>query len=223
MRISEVARAAGCSVRAIRHYHAVGAVPEPPRNPNGYRDYTITDIAAVLKVRALVNAGVPLADTINPTKTLIDAALAQLNERIRDLRQQRRILMHYQQHGLGLPEDIRSSLIELGGDFQFFHHELAAWELMALCGIATEQTWERIRANLTHPELRASTIQTYKLWEQLGDASPNDTELINSFLTSFQEGIMTGIHETLQPGDLPLTVDDVDCRGAQYIALQAIQ
>ena len=57
MRISDVARAAGCSVRAIRHLHETGAVPEPARTPGNYRDYTVRDLAAVLRARALIDAG----------------------------------------------------------------------------------------------------------------------------------------------------------------------
>ncbi|UUA88525.1 MerR family DNA-binding transcriptional regulator [Corynebacterium genitalium ATCC 33030] len=37
MKISDVARAAGCSVRAVRHLHETGAVPEPP---HGHADYS---------------------------------------------------------------------------------------------------------------------------------------------------------------------------------------
>src|SRR5699024_11261747 len=75
MRISEVARAAGCSVRAVRHYHASGALPEPPRTAGGYRDYGLADLAALLRVRALVDAGITLADIRSDSSSLIDAAL----------------------------------------------------------------------------------------------------------------------------------------------------
>lgn len=60
MNINDVARLAGVTTRAVRHYHRVGALPEPARRANGYRDYTTSDLARLLRVRRMVTAGVPL-------------------------------------------------------------------------------------------------------------------------------------------------------------------
>jgi MerR family copper efflux transcriptional regulator len=38
MQISELAKSAGVSVHALRHYERVGLI-HPPRSPSGYRDY----------------------------------------------------------------------------------------------------------------------------------------------------------------------------------------
>ncbi|MCI2241862.1 MerR family transcriptional regulator [Adlercreutzia faecimuris] len=61
MRSNEVARMAGVSVRTLRHYHALGLLPEPPRAANGYRDYAPADVARVLRIRRLASLGFPLA------------------------------------------------------------------------------------------------------------------------------------------------------------------
>ncbi len=37
--ISQLASYAGVTVRAVRHYHAKGLLPEPPRDGSGYRRY----------------------------------------------------------------------------------------------------------------------------------------------------------------------------------------
>ncbi|WP_084195160.1 MerR family DNA-binding transcriptional regulator [Streptosporangium amethystogenes] len=37
MNSSELGSLAGVTVRALRHYHQVGVLDEPPRGPNGYR------------------------------------------------------------------------------------------------------------------------------------------------------------------------------------------
>ncbi len=43
MRIGEIAGIVGVSTRAVRHYHRIGLLPEPPRRANGYREYTLRD------------------------------------------------------------------------------------------------------------------------------------------------------------------------------------
>lgn len=60
MTIAEIATLAGVTTRAVRHYHRVGALPEPERRGNGYRDYDLTDLARLLRLRRMVDAGVPL-------------------------------------------------------------------------------------------------------------------------------------------------------------------
>ena len=62
MKSSEVASIAGVSVRALRHYHALGILPEPPRGPNGYRCYSALDVARVLRIKRLASLGFSLAD-----------------------------------------------------------------------------------------------------------------------------------------------------------------
>lgn len=61
MRIAELAELAGVTVRAIRYYHQVGVLPEPPRRSNGYRDYTVDHLVAVLKIKQLTSSGLSLA------------------------------------------------------------------------------------------------------------------------------------------------------------------
>ncbi|MBF6209929.1 MerR family transcriptional regulator [Nocardia puris] len=60
MRISDVARAAGTTPRAVRHYHRLGLLAEPARKANGYRDYTAADLARLLRIRWLAENGLPL-------------------------------------------------------------------------------------------------------------------------------------------------------------------
>jgi len=61
MRIAELAELAGVSVRTVRYYHQVGALPEPPRRSNGYRDYTVDHLITVLRIHQLTSSGLPLA------------------------------------------------------------------------------------------------------------------------------------------------------------------
>lgn len=218
MRISEVARAAGCSVRAVRHYHASGALPEPARTAGGYRDYGLADLAALLRVRALVDAGITLADIRSDSSSLIDAALHRIDSQLAVLRAQRSRLMALQAGELGLPADIRSGIRELLGDGAPARMEIDALDLMGLTGVASPETWEVLRRNLADPARRAETRRFRDLWAELGDTAPADADDIIAELRTLR-GITDGILPTLTPGDAPLTTRDITTRGAQSRAL----
>lgn len=61
MRIGAVADLAGVTIRTVRHYHRLGVLPEPPRRSNGYRDYTVDHLVALLRIRELTASGLSLA------------------------------------------------------------------------------------------------------------------------------------------------------------------
>ena len=58
--ISEVAQLAGVTTRAVRHYHAIGLLPEPARDSSGYRRYGGRDVVALVRVVRLRALGMPL-------------------------------------------------------------------------------------------------------------------------------------------------------------------
>jgi DNA-binding transcriptional MerR regulator len=59
--IGQLAAYAGVTVRAVRHYHQIGLLPEPERDASGYRRYGATAVVSLIKIRTLANAGVPLS------------------------------------------------------------------------------------------------------------------------------------------------------------------
>ncbi|MFF5180026.1 MerR family transcriptional regulator [Micromonospora sp. NPDC000316] len=59
--IGQLAAYAGVTVRAVRHYHQVGLLPEPERDASGYRRYGAKAVVSLIKIRTLANAGVPLS------------------------------------------------------------------------------------------------------------------------------------------------------------------
>jgi DNA-binding transcriptional MerR regulator len=59
--IGQLAHYAGVSIRTIRVYHAKELLPEPERDASGYRRYSAQHVIDLLKIRALAEAGVPLA------------------------------------------------------------------------------------------------------------------------------------------------------------------
>ncbi|MET8232226.1 MerR family transcriptional regulator [Micromonospora sp. NPDC005298] len=59
--IGQLAAYAGVTVRAVRHYHQVGLLPEPERDASGYRRYGARTVVSLIKIRTLASAGVPLS------------------------------------------------------------------------------------------------------------------------------------------------------------------
>lgn len=96
MKISEAARIAQCTVRTIRHYHQIGLLPTPPRQ-GAWRDYSIEDVATLVRIRTLVHAGISLdqvKEQLNePSATTLDEALRTIDQQIATLEQQRRALL----------------------------------------------------------------------------------------------------------------------------------
>lgn len=59
--ISQLAAYAGVTVRAVRHYHTKGLLPEPERDCSGYRRYDAAAVVNLIRIRTLADAGVPLS------------------------------------------------------------------------------------------------------------------------------------------------------------------
>lgn len=59
--ISQLATYSGVTVRAVRHYHAKGLLPEPERDHSGYRRYDAGAVVELIRIRTLAEAGVPLS------------------------------------------------------------------------------------------------------------------------------------------------------------------
>lgn len=107
MRSKEVADLAGVSVRTLRHYHQIGALPEPERSSNGYRHYELSHVAVLLRIRRLAALGVSLeampsyldaAAGSDPDQLLVDldrelqrqiAHLSEQRQRISQIRSSR--------------------------------------------------------------------------------------------------------------------------------------
>jgi len=85
--IGQLAAYAGVTTRAVRHYHAVGLLPEPARDHSGYRRYDAAAAVALIRVRTLADAGVPLSrvrSLLEADEQEFAAAVAEIDERLRD-------------------------------------------------------------------------------------------------------------------------------------------
>ncbi|KRF25105.1 MerR family transcriptional regulator [Phycicoccus sp. Soil803] len=92
--ISQLASYAGVTVRAVRHYHAKGLLPEPERDASGYRRYDAAAVVELVRIRTLADAGVPLArvqELLVADDEEFAAAVEDIDRRLRsEIRQRQR-------------------------------------------------------------------------------------------------------------------------------------
>jgi DNA-binding transcriptional MerR regulator len=95
--IGQLADYVGVTVRAVRHYHQRGLLPEPDRDASGYRRYGAQAVVDLIRIKTLADAGVPLARIgalLGAGPEEFGRAIAQIDDtlaaRIRDVEQQRR-------------------------------------------------------------------------------------------------------------------------------------
>jgi DNA-binding transcriptional MerR regulator len=84
--ISQLASYAGVTVRAVRHYHAKGLLPEPERDHSGYRRYDAAAVVELVKIRTLADAGVPLSQVralLAASEDEFNAAVVDIDRRLR--------------------------------------------------------------------------------------------------------------------------------------------
>jgi DNA-binding transcriptional MerR regulator len=100
----EVAELAGTSLRAVRHYHEVGLLPEPERRSNGYKQYGVAHLVRLLRIKRLVDLGFSLAriaemgdDDHHPAAALraLDAELAATIERLKRARAELAVILRH--------------------------------------------------------------------------------------------------------------------------------
>ena len=140
--ISQLAAYAGVTVRAVRHYHQIGLLPEPERDASGYRRYGATAVVSLIKIRTLADAGVPLsqigqmleadASTFAEAVQRIDSHLRDEIERLETSRKQ--IAQLAAGDSLALPPEVIpyfDRLREIGASERIVEGERDGWILLA--------------------------------------------------------------------------------------------
>jgi len=140
--ISQLAAYTGVTVRAVRHYHKIGLLPEPERDHSGYRTYDAAAVVRLIRIHTLADAGVPLARV----QQLLDAnhdefaeGLREIDKKLRaEIRQiqlnRKRITMLSAGEHLALPQSVVGYLDRLRGlgiDERYIEMERDAWIMVA--------------------------------------------------------------------------------------------
>lgn len=140
--IGQLAAYAGVTIRAVRHYHHVGLLPEPERDASGYRTYEAAAVVRLVRIRTLAEAGVPLArvrELLDADPRTFAAATADIDRRlrtqIRTLQEHRRRIARLGDGDtLALPEEVVDYLGRLraiAAPAALIEAERDAWILMA--------------------------------------------------------------------------------------------
>jgi DNA-binding transcriptional MerR regulator len=140
--ISQLAAYAHVTVRAVRHYHAKGLLPEPERDRSGYRRYDAAAVVELIRIKTLADAGVPLSrvkELLAADEKEFAAAIADIDRRLRSeiherQRHREQIAQLAAGDSLALPPeavDYLDRLRELGIPERAIELERDSWILMA--------------------------------------------------------------------------------------------
>jgi DNA-binding transcriptional MerR regulator len=182
--IGQLAAYAGVTVRAVRHYHQIGLLPEPERDASGYRRYGARAVVSLIKIRTLANAGVPLsqigqmleadAPAFAEAVQRIDSHLRGEIERLETSRKQ--VAQLAAGDSLALPPEVvcyLDRLREIGVSERMVQAERDAWILVAARW--PESIREVMRGKheqLDDPQL----VRLYRLASELLDTDAADDD-----------------------------------------------
>ena len=183
--IGQLARHAGVPAKTVRFYHSIGLLPEPARDASGYRRYSAADAIALLKVRALAEAGIPLAQipallTANreDRTAAIERIDRDLEQRITRLQDTRRRL-HTVADQTQLPPGVAPYLelltrIGLSEEWVQMEHDL--WIL----AFATDpEAAQALLADQHQAKSLPEVQQVYREYDQARDLDPDDPRLVS--------------------------------------------
>jgi len=196
--IGQLAAYAGVTVRAVRHYHQIGLLPEPERDASGYRRYGATAVVSLIKIRTLANAGVPLsqigqmleadAQAFAEAVQRIDCQLRDEIERLEASRKQ--IAQLAAGDSLVLPPEVTSylgRLREIGASARMVEAERDGWILVAarwpdsIPGVIAGK-----HAQLDDPQL----VRLYRVLSELSEGDAGDDSRLEEVAD-----IMAGLFE----------------------------
>jgi DNA-binding transcriptional MerR regulator len=196
--IGQLAAYAGVTVRAVRHYHQIGLLPEPERDASGYRRYGARAVVSLIKIRTLASAGVPLsqigqmleagAPAFAEAVQRIDSHLRDEIERLETSRKQ--IAQLAAGDSLALPPEVISyldRLREIGASDRMVEGERDGWILVAA-------RWpDRIREVITGKFAQLEDPQLVRLYRVLSELLESDA--VDDSLLEEAADIMAGLLE----------------------------
>lgn len=179
--ISQLATYAGVTVRAVRHYHAKGLLPEPERDHSGYRRYDAAAVVDLIRIRTLADAGVPLArvqELLAAGDEEFAAAVEEIDRRLRaEIRERQRSRERIAQlaagDSLALPPEAVAYLgkmRDLGLPEQAIEMERDGWILIAA------QLPEQMPALMEQKQAQLDNPALVSLYHDLTDAAGWDPD-----------------------------------------------
>jgi DNA-binding transcriptional MerR regulator len=206
--IGQLAAHAGVTVRAVRHYHHIGLLPEPERDASGYRRYGATAVVSLIRIRTLAHAGVPLSEVgqlLEADPPAFAEAVQRIDGRLRDEIERleasrKQIAQLAAGDSLTLPPEVISylgRLREIGASERIVEGERDGWILVAA-------RWpDRIRAVIAGKHAQLDDPQLVRLYRVLSEILESDAA--DDALLEEAADIMAGLFEqALASGELNL-------------------
>jgi DNA-binding transcriptional MerR regulator len=210
--IGQLAAYAGVTVRAVRHYHQVGLLPEPPRDGSGYRSYGAADVVRLIRIRTLAEAGVPLArvqELLGATPERLDEAVAEIDAelrlKIRELQEHRRRIARLAAgDSLALPAEVLPYLDALranGISEELVQGERDAWILVAA-------RWpEKIPEFMADKLAQLEDPRTVKVYLLIGELL--EVGMDEDRLGAIADLLVEMVEESAERGELDLPVEQM--------------
>jgi DNA-binding transcriptional MerR regulator len=202
--IGQLAAYAGVTVRAVRHYHQIGLLPEPERDASGYRRYGPRAVVSLIKIRTLANAGVPLSQISQLLEADVPAfaeAVQRIDGHLRDEidrleTSRKQIAQLAAGNSLVLPPEVvcyLDRLGEIGVSQRMVETERDAWILVAARWPDRIREWMPGKlAELDDPQL----VRFYRLGSELFDSDdindPRAQELADILAALLEQGAAAG-------------------------------
>jgi DNA-binding transcriptional MerR regulator len=207
--ISQLASYAGVTVRAVRHYHAKGLLPEPGRDHSGYRRYDAAAVVELIRIRTLADAGVPLSrvrELLAADAEEFAAAVRDIDRRLRAeirarQRDRERIAQLAAGDSLALPPEAVAYLDrmrELGFPPRLIEIERDSWILIAARMPAEVPAFMAIK----HTQIEDETLRRLYLdVGDLADCAADDPRLpsLADRVVAFIEAAAAGTADVTEP------------------------
>lgn len=211
--IGELASYSGVTVRAVRHYHAKGLLPEPERDYSGYRRYDAKAVVDLIKIRTLAEAGVPLArvqELLHADDEEFAAAVADIDRRLR------REIRERQEHRLQIAKLAAGDSLSLPDEVVDYLDRMRAKGIPAALVEGERDGWILMAARWPDriPEMMADkgaqledprTVQLYQLIGELLEGGPDEEKL-----NAVADLIAEMSEQAAERGDLERQRDEMD-------------
>jgi DNA-binding transcriptional MerR regulator len=196
--IGQLASYVGVTVRAVRHYHQIGLLPEPERDASGYRRYGASAVVSLIKIRTLADAGVPLsriARMLKADPSSFAEAIRGIDEHLRDEierleHSRKQIAQLAVGDGLALPPEVVAyldRLREIGVSDRMVGAERDGWILVVARWPDRVREWMPMKlAELDDPRL----VRLYRVLSEIFEGGADDDTLLEE-----AADIMAGLAE----------------------------